>query len=243
MRLRTVLVIQNTPFGSAGRFGEWLRQEGMDIEVAGPHHVPVPEHLGHRALLVLGGKWLPDDDEQAPWLPAVRNLVGQALEGGNPMLGICLGGQLLAHVAGGRVDACHGTPEFGATPIQLRPEARSDPLFRALPETTYAIERHQDAITKLPPEAVWIAQSADCAHQAFRIGRRAWGVQFHPEASAAKILDWPQGPLAAHGLDPQALHARALAVEDASAADWHAFARAFADIAKEHGEADQRASA
>lgn len=103
---RKVLVVQNTPGGGPGRVGGWLREAGLGLDVVRAYAgEPLPVSLGSRALVVLGGGFLPDEDGRAPWLPAVRRLTGQALEGGNPVLGICLGGQLLAHVAGGRVRA------------------------------------------------------------------------------------------------------------------------------------------
>ncbi|GAA3503831.1 type 1 glutamine amidotransferase [Streptomyces prasinosporus] len=234
----SVLVVQNAPAGGPGRVGPWLRECGLTLEVVHAHAgEPLPGLLDHRALVVLGGGFLPDDDERAPWLPALRRLTGQALREAVPVLGICLGGQLLAHVAGGTVQGRHGEPEYGSTPVRLRADARGDALFGGLPAVTPAIERHVDAITALPPGAVWLADSERCPHQGFRLGECAWGVQFHPEATAADIRGWDAEPLRAQGFDRDRLYERALADEPASTAAWRAFTHRFArEVARRRPE-------
>lgn len=225
------LMVQHTPGGGPGRVGTWLREAGLDVRVLHPYAgEDLPAVLGGRPLVVLGGGYLPDDDARAPWLPATRALARQALADATPFLGICLGGQLLARVAGGTVRAEHGRPEYGSTPIRLRPEAAGDTLLHGLGDTVPAIERHVDAITELPPGAVWLASSEACPHQAFRVGARAWGVQFHPEAEAARIATWDRDRLAARGMDREALHARAVADEGAMIEAWGEFTRRFAQV-------------
>ncbi|KAF3469849.1 type 1 glutamine amidotransferase [Streptomyces sp. Tu 3180] len=224
-----MLVVQNTPAGGPGRVGAWLREAGLRLEVVRAYAgEPLPGLLDHRALVVLGGGFLPYDDDRAPWLPAVRRLTGQALREATPMLGICLGGQLLAHVAGGTVKGRHGEPEYGSTPVRLRADARGDALFGGLPAVTPVIERHVDAITELPAGAVWLADSERCPYQGFRLGECAWGLQFHPEVTAERIRGWDAGPLSAHGFDRDRLYERALADEPASTPAWRAFTHRFA---------------
>ncbi|HET6635458.1 MAG TPA: type 1 glutamine amidotransferase [Streptomyces sp.] len=227
-----VLAVQHTPAGGPGRFGDWLQERGLRLEVLRPFDGDVlPERPEDRALLVLGGGYLPDDDARAPWLPRTRALVRAALEHGTPVLGICLGGQLLAHVAGGTVRGEHGAPEAGSTVLSLRPEAAGDPLFGGLPQQVRAIEHHVDAITELPPGARWLMHSERCPYQAFRCGERAWGVQFHPEATAANVARWDQDRLRAQGFDPEELLRTAQREEAASEAVWRQLADRFADVA------------
>jgi GMP synthase (glutamine-hydrolysing) len=229
-----VLVVQNHPGGGPGRLGEWWARDGLELDVVPAYDgSPLPGRLGHDGIVVLGGAYLPDDDERAPWLPRTRELVRQALDGGTPVFGVCLGGQLLARVAGGAVRARHGRPEAGSTPLTLRPDAGADPLFHGLPRRVTAIEHHVDAITALPPGSVWLAESDGCPYQAFRTGDRAWGVQFHPEVTAERILRWDPSRL--HGLDPAALHRAALADEPAAEGVWREVARRFAAVVR--GEA------
>jgi GMP synthase-like glutamine amidotransferase len=233
-----VLVVQNAAGGGPGRFGGWLAEGGLTVDV-----VPafdggeLPERLEHQALVVLGGGYLPDDDARAPWLAPTRALVAEALREGAPVFGICLGGQLLARVAGGTVAARHGSPEIGSTPLTLRPEAGSDPLFRGLPRRVTAIERHVDAVTALPPGAVWLAESERCPYQAFRVGERAWGVQFHPETAPARLRTWDQHRLAEQGVADEAAELHAQAERDAPAATpvWREVAHRFAGLVEATG--------
>lgn len=228
-----VLVVQNVAQGGPGRFADWLEQDGLSPEVLPAYAGAVlPERLGDRALVILGGGFLPDEDERAPWLPRTRALAAEALDRGTPVFGICLGGQLLAQVAGGAVKGRHGEPETGSTPLTLRAEAAGDPLFQGLPARVTGIEHHVDAITALPPGAVWLAESDRCPYQAFRIGDRAWGVQFHPEITPDRIRAWDRHRIAEQGLDPEAVYRRALDDEPAAAPVWREMARRFAAVVR-----------
>lgn len=234
-----VLVVCHQDGDGAGNWAPWLAEAGVRLDVvrawAGE---PLPARLAHDGLLVLGGAHLPDDDARAPWLPATRALVRQALDGGVPMFGICLGGQLLAHVAGGEVRGEHGTPEFGSVRLTLRPEAADDPLFHGLPAHPPAIENHVDAITALPPGAHWLLSSADCPYQGFRLGTRAWGVQFHPEARVARIPQWNPRRLARHGAPgPARLHAHAVREAPEAESAWRTVAHRFAALVTERKDA------
>lgn len=191
---------------------------------------PLPDRLEHDALVVLGGGFLPDEDDRAPWLAPTRSLVRQALDRSVPMFGICLGGQMLAHVAGGRVEGDVGAPESGSTPITIRADAKNDPLFRTLPDVVPAIEHHVDAITKLPAGAVWLAETERCPYQAFRMGERAWGVQFHPEVAPERLRHWDPERLRAQGFDPEAVRAAAVADDAVSAPIWRTVAHRFATV-------------
>ncbi|MEV6162273.1 type 1 glutamine amidotransferase [Streptomyces sp. NPDC052052] len=228
----TALVIEHDSGGGLGRWAGWLEERGVTAHVVPAHEgVRVPDRLEHPALIVLGGAYLPDDDIRAPWLPATRALVGQALAERTPMFGICLGGQMLAQVAGGEVRKEHGTPEFGSTRLSLRPEAADDPLFHGLPAHPPAIENHVDAITALPPDAHWLARSEHCPYQGFRVGSSAWGVQFHPEITAERIRRWNPDRLQRHGAPaPEALHTLALRDEPTASDVWRTVAHRFADV-------------
>ncbi|WP_346777274.1 type 1 glutamine amidotransferase [Streptomyces sp. HNM0575] len=226
------LVVQNTPRGGPGRLGAWLREHGLALDVVHPYDGgELPETLAdHQALIVLGGGYMPDADDRAPWLAPVRGLVVRALETEVPVLGVCLGGQLLAYVAGGTVRAAHGLPEAGSTELTLRPEALDDPLFGELPSRVKAVEHRVDAITALPVDAHWLASSERCPVQAFRVGESAWGVQFHPEATAETVRGWDAGALREQGFDRDELIRTAERDEAVSARNWHGLARRFASV-------------
>ncbi|MEU7894895.1 type 1 glutamine amidotransferase [Nonomuraea sp. NPDC049152] len=226
--MREVLIVQNAASGGPRRVGDWLAEDGLGLEVVRAFEgAEVPERLGDRALLVLGGGYLPSDDARAPWLPATRELVRQAIDDARPYLGICLGGQMLSEVAGGLVKADAGEPENGSVPITLRPETGDDPLFHGLPEVVTAIEHHKDAVVGLPEDAAWLAQTEACPYQAFRVGPAAWGVQFHPEVAPERILEWDD-----RGFDLERLHREALLDEPAAITVWRGVSHRFAAVTR-----------
>lgn len=209
-----VLIVQNSPRSGPGRLPEWLEEDGIDaVVVAGPDLAAHVADDGPTAdgVVLLGGGLLPDDDDRAPFLPRERAMVGEALTAGVPVLGICLGAQVLAHVAGGTVTARSGETERGSCAIELLPAAGDDPLFAGLSGSgeLRMIQSHQDSITTLPPGAVHLGTSEACQVQAFRVGSAAWGVQFHPEAAATRVAGWDEFKLAADGFDRAVLVAQA----------------------------------
>jgi GMP synthase (glutamine-hydrolysing) len=232
-----VVIVQNSQGSGPGRLPEWLAEDGIDaVVVAGSD---LPEYLAGGAaavdgLVLLGGGLLPDDDERAPFLPRERALVDEAMTTGVPMLGICLGAQLLAQVAGGEVTAKSGETERGSCPIELLPAAGDDPLFAGLTgyDELRMIQNHQDSITTLPPGAVHLATSGLCRVQAFRVGAAAWGVQFHPEAAATRVADWDESKLAADGFVRAELIAQAEADAPINTEQARALVGAFADVVR-----------
>ena len=232
-----VVLVQNSKGSGPGRLAGWLAEEGIEAAVVAG--ADLPEHLrGDGAavdgLVLLGGGFMPDDDEGHPFLPFERALVDDAIVAGTPVLGICLGAQVLAHVAGGAVTARSGETERGSCPIALLPAAADDPLFAGL--TRYdelrMIQNHEDSITTLPPDAVHLGTSAVCRVQAFRVGPAAWGVQFHPEAEAARVATWDESKLAADGFDRATLVAQAEADAPLSTEQARALVGAFAAVVR-----------
>ncbi|MFD0318932.1 type 1 glutamine amidotransferase [Streptomyces flavalbus] len=207
-----VLLVRNSPGSGPGRLAPWLREEGLAVTELPGGSAPV-DPAGFAAVVLLGGGFLPDADAHAPWLPAERDLARRCAESGVPLLGVCLGAQVLAVATGGAVTGAHGRPERGSHTVVRRPEAAGDALLAGLPEAFPVIQNHRDQITALPPGAVHLARSADCPVQAFRVGERAWGVQFHPEVGAERLADWDEAALADAGLDLAALRTAALAAE------------------------------
>jgi GMP synthase-like glutamine amidotransferase len=140
----------------------------------------------------MGGRMSAEADDVAPWLPAERALHAQAVATEVPTLGICLGHQLLALATGGRVGPNPLGPQVGAQLIAKRAAASTDPLFGPLPITPDVIQWHRDGVLELPPGAVLLAASPGAEVQAFRIGRLAWGIQFHIETTPAGVRRWAE---------------------------------------------------
>ena len=223
-----VLVVVNSPGSGPRRLLPWLAAAGADPTVVAASE-GLPGSLdGFAGLVLLGGGLMPDDDAEAPWLAAERDLATEAIDADLPTLGICLGGQLLAHVAGGRVRARFGTPERGATAVSTTADGSADPVLGALAPTTHVVENHKDTITELPPTATLLASSEVCRIQAFRIGQHVRGLQFHPEASADDLARWDEAALAADGVDLAALVAVARRHDDLTAERCRAMVAAFA---------------
>ena len=231
-----VLVVLNSPTSLMGRLEQWLPEAGLD-PVLTPG-TELPESLdGFAGLVLLGGGFMPDDDAHHPFLARERRLTTEALADGVPVLGLCLGGQLLAHVTGGSVTARSGETERGMCPLTVLPAASDDPVFGALPgvpdEPLWMIENHEDSVTGLPPRATLLVSSGDCPIQAFRVGDLAWGLQFHPEARPERVATWDEAALAESGIDRTALAAAAMVHAADNEAQSRALVRAWADVVHE----------
>lgn len=162
------------------------------------------------ATLVFGGAMHVDQEDRHPWLAAEKEFLTQAVEGGSPVLGVCLGAQLVAEAAGGRASRA-AAAEIGWRELEVCPERAADPLLASLPSRFGAFEWHSYEIEP-PPGAVTLARS-DCCLQAFRAGERAWGIQFHAEVTRATVAGWvakdgDRGELSQAGIDPAVLMAQ-----------------------------------
>jgi GMP synthase-like glutamine amidotransferase len=237
----TVLVIENDPSDDIRRLGEWLTEAGARLDVRRPHAgEPLPAELdGCDALLVLGGgqQAYPDTGERpgAQWFPGLSGLLRKAVRHRVPTLGICLGGQLLAAALGGTVARGCAGPEIGPGLVARRDAAERDPLFARVPFLPDVIQWHHDEITELPPGAVLLAASTRYPHQAFRLGDRAWGTQFHIECDAAMIADWVASDrqlLLDLDIDPDAVVAASESVLADMEEVWQPFAARFAALAR-----------
>lgn len=188
--MKPVLVLQHLPDDGPGFLATWLEQQGvsMDLRCAAEDY---PSDLrDHAALAVLGGEMSANDD-----LPALRQdeaLIRQAVERGIPVIGHCLGGQLMARALGARVTAS-GAQEIGWQRLDWHAEAAEwfgdEVLHESAPEV---FEWHRDAF-ELPPGATWLAGNAASAHQAFSLAGCHLAMQFHVEVDQHKLGVWTAG--------------------------------------------------
>jgi GMP synthase (glutamine-hydrolysing) len=166
-----------------GVFADAIRADGHELVERVVPSEGLPSHRAD-AVVVLGGAMHPDQEETHGWLRAEVDWIARELERGTPMLGVCLGSQLIARAAGASVRRAP-EPEVGWLPVEVT--AGDDPVAAALPSRFDAFQFHEYT-HDLPEGAVELARSRVCI-QAYRLGS-AWGVQFHPEVRLEHIESW-----------------------------------------------------
>lgn len=167
-----------------GRFPHWIRvAAGLGrndtVVVDAERGEPLPEVHGFAGVLVTGSAAYVTD--RAAWSEQSARWLREVVHAGTPVFGICYGHQLLAHALGGQVDYNPAGRESGTIELSLEPAAVTDPLFGGLPTRFPAHATHLQTVLRAPAGAAVLAHSALDGCQAFRWGRQAWGVQFHPE--------------------------------------------------------------
>jgi len=175
-----------------GDFPHWFRVAmGLPrdaFEVVDVQHgaaLPSPRSRGFKGVIVTGSGAMVTDRE--PWSERTAAWLLEAHAAKLPILGVCYGHQLLAHAFGGRVDYHPGGREMGTHALERLDAARGDALFGDVPARFDAQLTHSQSVLELPAGATLLARSEHDACQAFRIGDRTWGVQFHPEFSTAAM--------------------------------------------------------
>lgn len=178
--------LQHVDFEEPSLVAEWAARRGHALATTHLYlGTPLPAHDEYDLLLVLGGPMNVDEHERHPWLIDEKAFIGEALDLGKGVLGICLGAQLMAAALGAPV-ARNAHREIGWFTVTLRPEARQCPLIADWPALFTAFHWHGDTFA-LPDGAVWLASSEACANQGFAWGPRAIGLQFHLEYTAGSI--------------------------------------------------------
>jgi len=182
-------LIQNDLEVPSGSLIDWCREFQIPFRTVRPYSgevlPPIPDIS---ALIVLGGAMGVHECSRYPYLLAVRSYIQQAVFHEIPLLGICLGGQLLADALGAPVHS-QRNGELGLHLVEVLASPASDPLFLDIPQVFTTFQWHNDSF-EIPAGAVCLASSPLCAHQAFRYGVNQYGLQFHPEVNSSIITSW-----------------------------------------------------
>jgi len=223
--VRVLGIVHHTDTG-AGVFADPVAERGHTLDtwlISSEPEPPAPVER-YEAVLVFGGAMHVDQEDRHGWLHDERLLLQRLLAAETPLLGVCLGGQLIAKALHAHVRRM-SSPEIGWPLVELTAEAGSDPLFGGLPERFPTFQWHLYSF-ELPEGAVALARNERCL-QAFRAGARAWGIQFHAEVTCESVLHW----LGSH--DPEEdgrLDVPRLTAEtEEQIGEWNAFGRELCD--------------
>jgi GMP synthase (glutamine-hydrolysing) len=184
MRVLSLIHQEDAP---TGVFAEVVRAGGHDLVEWNIAQRAAPPEDGFDAFLVFGGAMHVDQEHAHPWLEGELRFIQGLLARARPVLGVCLGSQLIAKAAGAHVGPAK-RPEIGWYQVELTPDGERDPVLGALPGRFDALQWHSYAFD-LPQGGVALARNSVCL-QAYRIGEQAWGVQFHPEVSPEILERW-----------------------------------------------------
>lgn len=208
-----ILVLQHSDVGGPGRLGAALRDRAFGLDIRRPDlskdkgGTLVPDSMeGFGGLVVLGGPQKADDPH--PWIKSELELIREAHEAELPVVGICLGAQLIAKALGGSVGPMEGGPEVGFEVVNLPVPAQTHTLMAGVPWSGRWFQSHSQEVKELPEGAVLLATSERCKVQAFAAGLRTFGLQFHVEADLPMLLQIAKhdhDQLAAAGLSLESL--------------------------------------
>jgi len=192
--MKKLLVLQHVPHEGLGTLDALLQNAGVGVDTIHFWREPEAEPglNGYDGLVILGGPMGVYDAKKIPHLTVATKLIESAVKNNLPVLGICLGSQLIAGALGARVYPS-GIKEIGWYDLSPAASAQVDPLFRHLNRVEKVFQWHGDTFD-LPNGAVHLATSPFCTHQAFRYGGNVYALQFHLEVDEAMIDAWLNVP-------------------------------------------------
>jgi GMP synthase (glutamine-hydrolysing) len=188
-----ILILQHISCEPPGVYEDVMYERGATLHrVEADEGDAFPDWHDFDAIVAMGGPMGAYQTDLFPWLAAEKQLIAEAVRGGTPFFGACLGAQLLADCLGGKVYS-GVKPEVGVMPVELTAAGRTDPVTRRVPAVFPTLQWHSDTFD-LPEGAVLLASSPAYESQSFRWGPAAYAVQFHLEVTAAMAAEWGRVP-------------------------------------------------
>lgn len=183
-----VVAFRHVPFEGLGLIQPALEDNGISVEFPDLFRegATLPDVTTADGLIFMGGPMSANDD--LPYLKREIDCIRQAVERGQPVLGVCLGSQLIAKALGGKVYK-NSSKEIGWFDVHLTDAGRHDPLLSGLEGSETVFHWHGETFD-LPEGAAWLAYSDATRHQAYRVGSKTYGLQFHLEVTPEMIRDW-----------------------------------------------------
>jgi len=189
---RSWVAIQHVSYEDPGLIAQCALRRGIELQLCHPYRgEPLPSWEEIDGLVVMGGPMGVSDTSEHPYLTHETELIAAMVHAGQPVLGVCLGAQLLAHSLGAKVYRGEQA-EIGFGSVSLTPAGRNDPVLGSFgAEILPVVHWHQDTFD-LPDDALWLARSALYPHQAFRVGECAYAFQFHVEVNRELADAWSE---------------------------------------------------
>lgn len=186
--MKRILLLEHEADNPEGYVGTILQERQIPMDIIRVDQEPLPDPDQYSAIIAFGGAQHLYEEEKYPYFGPEKELLRMSVEQQRPVLGICLGAQLLASALGGTVKR-HTTSEMGFYEIPLTEEGKKDPLYQGLPGYQEVFHWHDDTFD-LPPGAVLLASNEATTNQAFRYGTLAYGLQYHIELDSTMLDHW-----------------------------------------------------
>jgi GMP synthase (glutamine-hydrolysing) len=220
------LAIVHQPDAGPGVFAEEMRERGVELDewlLSERGTGPPLEIAEYDAVLTFGGAMHADQEDRHPWLRFEKDFLAAMIDDRMPILAVCLGSQVLAEAAGGSARRA-SEPEIGWGEVEITDEGARDPVIGPLAPRFTGFQWH--SYEALPPDGSAILARSPVCGQAYRVGERAWGIQFHAEVTAADARKWiadyrTDEDAVRIGVDPVALRTET----EALIADWNRLGR------------------
>lgn len=209
-----IIVFQHAPSDGLGRLGPILRDHAHKLDIRrldqrGAAAIP-GDFDGVTAVISLGGPQ--NVGESHPWMQAELAFLKGAHARQIPLIGLCLGSQLIAHALGGEVGPA-AKPEFGFCRVSQAPAGNTDIMLAGIAWNSHQFQAHAHEVKKLPPDALLLASSKDCKVQCYRVGLRTYGFQYHFECDREDVEafgrdSWCKGVMQSLGMTDADLKAQ-----------------------------------